>query len=747
VFPDPSGGEATVTIFDADGNEIGSKDFALVAEGFQQFSVSTFADAVAIGRAEVQVTRGRAAGYSVVVDNVTGDSSLFTFEEPPAGWQDVLINGVARANGKNSTFFRTDGRFYNPASEDASVTVAFHDNQNANSAPLTREFIVPAGKIVDVVDVLDSFFALPVGSAGALRFRSQAPVGILCRTSNVDPTGAKPGTYGAQQKPAQLLSFLTSADAGAVVTGIRQNASFRTNLGFAAGPDGAGYSMTLKTAAGSVVATAAGSLGPFGWTQPGVQALFPGVTIPEDATLQVKVTSGSVDVFDSSIDNASGDSVVTPIMPLPVSLPSSATIGPEGGSIRSSDGILTLKVPAGALATPTPISIEITTNDAPGAVGPGYEVSPGGLAFAQPALLRLHYGTGGLDVGGIDNASLSVLTDAGWGGLIGGRVDTASRSLLIHLWNTSPSAEAASERTVLAGSFSRFGTVAAFEVRSQDPLLPFDKGARQPWLPTDGGTLLSVFFRLPASSELEEGPIVRLSKVRQISVTWSRPRRGKLSKNSGVTVGYEAPHSIPRNYVVDTLSVRLLDTESREVYLTKYDMNIIRRYWKLLVSFSMEFKCGSGSNDFSLSYARVAAHDFVMDDDLFLNSPDAQPKPAKIGETLVGGCHECTIVTQGAVGDLVFTSITGRFRPIGSNYFFIDGAMALENGFPSLTTRCPNTPFPGTYDTPYDSAPIGLFPPRPPAGFWELSNGPLDSGDQTDDGITTLSAIWTSIVP
>ena len=617
---------------------------------------------------------------------------------------------MARANGKNFTFFRTDGRFYNPASDDASVSVAFHDNQNANAAPLTREFVVPAGKVVDVVDVLDSFFALPVGSTGALRFRSQTPVGILCRTSNVDPAGIKPGTYGAQQKPAQLLSFLMSADAGAVVTGIRQNAAFRTNVGFAAGPDGAGYSMTLKTSAGGVVATATGSLGPFGWTQPGVQALFPNVTIPEDATLQVKVTSGSVNVFDSSIDNASGDSVVTPIMPLPVSLPASATIGPEGGSIRSSDGIFALNVPAGALATPTPISIEVTTNDAPGAVGPGYKVSPGGLAFAQPALLRLHYGAGGLDVGGIDNASLAVLTDAGWAGLTGGRVDTSSRALLIRLWNTSPSAGTAPARTVLAGDFSSWGTTVAFEVRSQNPLLPFDKGAREPWLPTDGSTLLSAFFRWPASSELEEGPIVRLTNVRQISVTWSRPRRGKLSKNSGTTVIYEAPHSIPRNYVVDTLWVRLLDLDSREVHLTKYDMNIIRRYWKLLVSFSMDFKCGGGSNDFSLSYARVAAHDFFMDDDLFLNSPDDQPKPAKIGETVVGGCHGCTIVAEGAVGDLVFTSITGRFRPFG-DYFFIDGSMALENGFPSLTTRCPNTPFPGTYDTPYPSAPIGLFPP------------------------------------
>jgi hypothetical protein len=72
VFPDAGGGTATVTVYDTAGNEIGSQDFSLDAAGFQQFGVGGFAGAVSVARAEVQVTRGRAAGYSVVVDNITG---------------------------------------------------------------------------------------------------------------------------------------------------------------------------------------------------------------------------------------------------------------------------------------------------------------------------------------------------------------------------------------------------------------------------------------------------------------------------------------------------------------------------------------------------------------------------------------------------------------------------------------------------------------------------------------------------
>ena len=267
------------------------------------------------------MTRGHAAAYAVVVDNVTGDSSLFSFEDLPAGMQDVVVNGVARANGRNGAFFRTDGRFYNPTNTDATVQVAFHANGNANPSPASASFVVPAGKIRDVVDALDSLLSLPVGSAGALRFRSSWPVAILCRTSNVDPTGARPGTFGAQQRPVPLKSFVSSADAGAAVTGIRQNSAFRT-----------------------LPSTPGASLGAFGWTQPGIQDLFPSTTIPESATLTVKVTAGSVDVFDSSIDNLSGDPVVTPIAPLPVVLPSSATIGPAGGSIQSDNGMFRKKI-------------------------------------------------------------------------------------------------------------------------------------------------------------------------------------------------------------------------------------------------------------------------------------------------------------------------------------------------------------------------------------------------------------------
>ena len=318
VFPDDGGGEAVVTFYDAAGAVTGSLTYSSASAGFQQQAAGpVLAAGLPVGRAQILVSRGRAAGYAVGVDNITGDTSLYSLEALPAGVQDVVVSGVARLTGRNNTFFRTDARFYNPTPEEATVTASFHAAGTANPAPPTATVTVPAGRLVEAVDVLDSVLHLPVGSGGAVRFRSDQPVAILARTSNVDPQGVQPGTFGAQQKPVLVASYLSSADAGAVVTAIRQDASFRTNVGFAAGPDGAAYVLTLKNAQGTVIAVTTGSLGVFGWAQPSVADLFPGTTIPPDASVLVQVTSGTIDVYDASLDNASGDLVVTPISPIP----------------------------------------------------------------------------------------------------------------------------------------------------------------------------------------------------------------------------------------------------------------------------------------------------------------------------------------------------------------------------------------------------------------------------------------------
>ncbi len=687
VFPDATGGAATVSVYDADGNLAGSQAFESSEAGFQQFSVSSFAGAVPVGRAEIRVSGGRAVAYSVVVDNVTGDSSLFSFDALPAGAQDVLVNGVARANGRNDTFFRTDGRFYNPGSIDATVSVAFHANQNSNSSPMTRTFTVAAGKIRDVVDVLDSLLGLPVGSAGALRFTSDARVAILCRTSNVDPSGAKPGTFGAQQKPTPLLSFLMSADAGAVVTGIRQNTAFRTNVGFAAGADGASYTLTLKDASGATVASTTRSLGTLGWTQPNVGDLFQGTPIPDDATLLVRVTSGSVDVFDSSIDNASGDPVVSPIMSLPEAIPSAATIGPAGGSIRSSDGRLTLKVPAGALKQPAAMSFATASSDAPNGIGSAYVLTVPPEVEGK-ALLVLSYFPDDAAGSGAGALSLAARGGDGWYIMHGGSIDVASHTLVVPLVSISPPS-GPSARAAAAGTQDiTMAILKAWKIVPEKVVVR-----------TGGKATFKAYYAGPPTTKYSpfdpnRGFYEKASDPSVVKVTWIADQGG------GVTYGTLAPSQTSATYTapckappINPIRVRLVVSDPRLVDTTSAADNpalvyILPRYWVGEIDIATD-RCGANGGGF-YTY-KNAAINFSLNEDLSVTDVVSG---ASVAPTIVPGpkCGNdtCSYLPGPAPPPRLFVSdakANGLSTSYGTPEFSILVKIPLT---PEVTETCPD---------------------------------------------------------
>jgi hypothetical protein len=79
----------------------------------------------------------------------------------------------------------------------------------------------------------------------------------------------------------------------------------------------------------------------------------------------------------------------------PVGTPNGAvatqSIGAAGGTLTSTDGTVTITVPAGALATPTDITIQPVTPQSPGAVGTAYRLGPEGVTFTTPVTLSFHY--------------------------------------------------------------------------------------------------------------------------------------------------------------------------------------------------------------------------------------------------------------------------------------------------------------------------------------------------------------------
>jgi hypothetical protein len=89
----------------------------------------------------------------------------------------------------------------------------------------------------------------------------------------------------------------------------------------------------------------------------------------------------------------------------------SVEIGSQGGTVTSSDGKLSMNVPAGAIDGSIVFAVKAATAWPSGAVGTVYEVEPSGTRFSKPATIALSYA--GIDLGARAAADLFVGTAVG----------------------------------------------------------------------------------------------------------------------------------------------------------------------------------------------------------------------------------------------------------------------------------------------------------------------------------------------
>ena len=83
--------------------------------------------------------------------------------------------------------------------------------------------------------------------------------------------------------------------------------------------------------------------------------------------------------------------IVTPVG-TPDSEPASQkTIGPEGGTLSSTDGRINVTVPAGAVASSQTFSIQSISNHNPLGEGAAYRLLPHGVSFSKPVTIEFEY--------------------------------------------------------------------------------------------------------------------------------------------------------------------------------------------------------------------------------------------------------------------------------------------------------------------------------------------------------------------
>lgn len=84
---------------------------------------------------------------------------------------------------------------------------------------------------------------------------------------------------------------------------------------------------------------------------------------------------------------------VPPGIGTPDGTPATGQIDAAGGTLTSTDGRLTLVVPAGVLTTPTQLTIQPITDTAPNGLQDAYRLEPEGTTFSSPVTVTFHLNT------------------------------------------------------------------------------------------------------------------------------------------------------------------------------------------------------------------------------------------------------------------------------------------------------------------------------------------------------------------
>lgn len=105
---------------------------------------------------------------------------------------------------------------------------------------------------------------------------------------------------------------------------------------------------------------------------------------------------------------------------------SATTIGPNGGTVTSSDGKASVNIPAGALSQETAITVDSIVSPGPGNIGTVYKFAPEGTSFNLPVIASIRYDDAALPQGVSEqNLKLRTFVNNQWQEVAGSTVDTA----------------------------------------------------------------------------------------------------------------------------------------------------------------------------------------------------------------------------------------------------------------------------------------------------------------------------------
>jgi len=219
-----------VTLFDSEGEHLGTKRINAVPGGFKQV-VSLIGklteDVVRGGYATLAAVDGGASflAYASVVDDASHDPTLVLPWEmaPDVVALDFAVPAVASLPGSGGTTWRSQLDVVNTADSDRSITIEYYRQNGSSIAgmPMTIE----PGTSLHFDDVVGGLFG-EQGKGWLNVMANGSGVAVTSRTYNDDVSG----TFG-QLIPAFPHIEAAGTDSTVVLAGLRSDGGFRTNIG------------------------------------------------------------------------------------------------------------------------------------------------------------------------------------------------------------------------------------------------------------------------------------------------------------------------------------------------------------------------------------------------------------------------------------------------------------------------------------------------------------------------------------
>ena len=256
-------------------------------------------DDVESGYAVISVRSGQDIYvYGSVIDNATGDPTAIPMKIG-SGADRQWIAAAAHGGGAHGSVWRTDVCLLNRSGETASADLTFHRDNGETGTYSTTLFDGQQLVLGDIVAELG------MAGSGAIELNADGPLLASSRTYN----SGEDGTFGLF---LDGVSARGAADKGEIVwlPQLRQNESFRTNIGLANTGDGqARVRIFLYDASGGELVSRWKTLEAGGWMQ--LQEPFARLAGRSDIAsgfAKIEVNSGyGLIAYASVIDNATND--------------------------------------------------------------------------------------------------------------------------------------------------------------------------------------------------------------------------------------------------------------------------------------------------------------------------------------------------------------------------------------------------------------------------------------------------------